>query len=78
LDLGAFRVKINHRGLLDAILVICGVPPDKFRQATSPQLRSLQWCFQWHVHVSSSMSVTRDASNFSKQRARRSNLFWPS
>ena len=31
LDLGEYEVKLNHRRLLDAMLDIAGVPPQKFR-----------------------------------------------
>lgn len=31
LQLGKFTVKLNHRRLLDAMLAIAGVPPQKFR-----------------------------------------------
>lgn len=31
LQLGKFTVKLNHRKLLDAMLAIAGVPPQKFR-----------------------------------------------
>jgi histidyl-tRNA synthetase len=31
LRLGQFTVKLNHRRLLDAMLAIAGVPPQKFR-----------------------------------------------
>jgi hypothetical protein len=33
LDLGEFTVKLNHRRLLDAMLAIAGVPPQKYRWA---------------------------------------------
>ncbi|KAI8463085.1 MAG: hypothetical protein J3K34DRAFT_158180 [Monoraphidium minutum] len=35
LDLGAYEVKLNHRGLLDAMLDIAGVPSQKFRAICS-------------------------------------------
>ncbi|KAG2423232.1 hypothetical protein HXX76_015488 [Chlamydomonas incerta] len=35
LRLGAFEVKLNHRGLLDAMLAIAGVPAQKFRPICS-------------------------------------------
>ncbi len=35
LPLGDFQVKINHRRLLDAMLDIAGVPPQKFRPICS-------------------------------------------
>ena len=35
LDLGEFEVKLNHRQLLDAMLDIAGVPPQKFRTICS-------------------------------------------
>ncbi|GLI60938.1 hypothetical protein VaNZ11_003175, partial [Volvox africanus] len=35
LQLGRFEVKINHRGLLDAMLAIAGVPAQKFRPICS-------------------------------------------
>ncbi|XP_015593259.1 histidine--tRNA ligase, cytoplasmic isoform X1 [Cephus cinctus] len=31
LDLGSYKIKINHRRLLDGIFATCGVPQDKFR-----------------------------------------------
>ena len=31
LGLGAFTLKLNHRRLLDAMLDLAGVPPQKFR-----------------------------------------------
>lgn len=35
LQLGEFEVKLNHRRLLDAMLDISGVPPQKFRPICS-------------------------------------------
>lgn len=35
LSLGDYEIKINHRGLLDAMLAIAGVPPQKFRSICS-------------------------------------------
>ena len=35
LRLGAYEVKLNHRRLLDAMLDIAGVPPQKFRPICS-------------------------------------------
>lgn len=35
LDIGNFKVKLNHRKLLDAIMEVCGVPADKFRPICS-------------------------------------------
>jgi histidyl-tRNA synthetase len=35
LDLGPFIVKINHRVLLDGMMDLCGVPPEKFRTICS-------------------------------------------
>lgn len=35
LPIGDFRIKLNHRKLLDAILEICGVPANKFRTICS-------------------------------------------
>ena len=35
LALGAYEVKLNHRRLLDAMLAIAGVPPQKFRPICS-------------------------------------------
>ena len=32
LDIGDFCIKLNHRLLLDAMMAVCGVPPQKFRQ----------------------------------------------
>jgi len=31
LPIGPFTIKLNHRGLLDAVLDIAGVPASKFR-----------------------------------------------
>ena len=41
LGIGAFKLKLNHRRLLDAMLDIAGVPPQKFRCA-SPFMLSPQ------------------------------------
>lgn len=35
LALGPYEIKLNHRGLLDGLLDICGVPPGKFRAICS-------------------------------------------
>lgn len=35
LDIGDYEVKLNHRVLLDGMLEICGVPPEKFRTICS-------------------------------------------
>ncbi|KAK1610221.1 hypothetical protein QYE76_033894 [Lolium multiflorum] len=35
LDIGMYEVKLNHRKLLDGMLEICGVPPEKFRTVCS-------------------------------------------
>jgi histidyl-tRNA synthetase len=35
LDVGGFKVKINHRKILDGMFEICGVPAEKFRQISS-------------------------------------------
>ena len=35
LDIGAFRIKLNHRRILDAMMRICGVPAAKFRAICS-------------------------------------------
>jgi histidyl-tRNA synthetase len=35
LNVGKFLIKFNHRGLLDGIFEICGVPADKFRAICS-------------------------------------------
>lgn len=35
LGLGDFRIKVNHRGLLDAMLRICGVPAQRTRAICS-------------------------------------------
>ena len=35
LDLGEFVVKLNHRGILDGMMDVCGVPPQKFRPICS-------------------------------------------
>eukprot|EP00808_Paulinella_micropora_P003656 g29508.t1 len=35
LQLGEYRVKLNHRKLLDAMMAVCGVPAEKFRTICS-------------------------------------------
>lgn len=35
LNIGKFQVKLNHRALLDGIMAIAGVPPEKFRPICS-------------------------------------------
>jgi len=35
LDIGRFRIKLNHRRLLDAMMRTCGVPAAKFRPICS-------------------------------------------
>ena len=35
LNVGSFRIKLNHRKILDAIFEICGVPKEKFRPICS-------------------------------------------
>lgn len=35
LNLGGFKVKLNHRKLLDGLMAVCGVPADKFRTICS-------------------------------------------
>ena len=35
LPIGGFMLKLNHRGILDAIFEICGVPAEKFRPICS-------------------------------------------
>ncbi|KAL5571772.1 hypothetical protein UlMin_021369 [Ulmus minor] len=35
LNLGDYEIKLNHRKLLDGMLEICGVPPEKFRTICS-------------------------------------------
>lgn len=35
LNIGSFVIKMNHRGLLDGIFEVCGVPKDKFRAICS-------------------------------------------
>ncbi|WJX11445.1 histidine--tRNA ligase [Trifolium repens] len=35
LEIGDFEVKLNHRKLLDGMMQICGVPPEKFRTICS-------------------------------------------
>ena len=35
LDIGDFCIKLNHRLLLDAMMAVCGVPPQKFRPICS-------------------------------------------
>ncbi|RZC51498.1 hypothetical protein C5167_019926 [Papaver somniferum] len=35
LNIGSYEIKLNHRKLLDGMLEICGVPPEKFRTICS-------------------------------------------
>ncbi|KAG5030209.1 Histidine--tRNA ligase, cytoplasmic [Glycine soja] len=35
LDIGEYEIKLNHRKLLDSMMQICGVPPEKFRTICS-------------------------------------------
>ncbi|GLT36293.1 hypothetical protein SLA2020_106990 [Shorea laevis] len=35
LNIGDYEIKLNHRKLLDGVLEICGVPPEKFRSICS-------------------------------------------
>lgn len=35
LEIGPFKIKVNHRCLLDGIFAACGVPQDKFRTICS-------------------------------------------
>ncbi|EPS73445.1 hypothetical protein M569_01311, partial [Genlisea aurea] len=35
LDIGDYEVKLNHRKLLDGMMAICGVPPEKYRTICS-------------------------------------------
>ncbi|XP_003741784.1 histidine--tRNA ligase, cytoplasmic [Galendromus occidentalis] len=35
LNLGEFRVKINHRGILNGMFKVCGVPDEKFKEICS-------------------------------------------
>ena len=35
LDVGEYEIKLNHRKLLDGMMQICGVPPEKFRTICS-------------------------------------------
>ncbi|CAI9095769.1 OLC1v1031777C3 [Oldenlandia corymbosa var. corymbosa] len=35
LNIGDYEVKLNHRKLLDGMMAICGVPPEKFRTVCS-------------------------------------------
>eukprot|EP00903_Cladosiphon_okamuranus_P009772 g9291.t1 len=45
LPIGNFQIKLNHRRLLDAILDICGCPPEKFRSICSAidKLDKMAW-----------------------------------
>jgi histidyl-tRNA synthetase len=45
LPIGDFVIKINHRGILDAIFEIAGVPPEKFRPICSAvdKLDKAEW-----------------------------------
>jgi len=35
LKIGNYKVKVNHRKLIDAVMSVCGVPPEKFRAICS-------------------------------------------
>jgi histidyl-tRNA synthetase len=35
LGIGTYEIKLNHRKLLDGMLEVCGVPPEKFRTVCS-------------------------------------------
>ena len=35
LDIGKYKIKLNHRKLLDAMMAVAGVPADKFRPICS-------------------------------------------
>jgi histidyl-tRNA synthetase len=45
LDIGDFRVKVNHRGILDGMFEVCGVPADKVRPISSAvdKLDKMAW-----------------------------------
>ncbi|KAI8836733.1 hypothetical protein BJ741DRAFT_533017, partial [Chytriomyces cf. hyalinus JEL632] len=44
-EIGEFKVKINHRKILDGMFEVCGVPADKFRSISSAvdKLDKLPW-----------------------------------
>jgi histidyl-tRNA synthetase len=44
-DIGDYQIKINHRGLLDGMFAVCGVPEDKIRLASSSidKLDKTEW-----------------------------------
>lgn len=35
MDLGEYRIKVNHRKFLDGLLAVCGVPENLFRAICS-------------------------------------------
>ena len=45
LDVGEFRIKVNHRGLLDGIFAVCGVPAELFGSICSAvdKMDKLSW-----------------------------------
>ncbi|RKP15822.1 class II aaRS and biotin synthetase, partial [Rozella allomycis CSF55] len=45
LDIGSFKIKINHRKLLDGIFLVAGVPEDKIRAISSAvdKLDKMPW-----------------------------------
>lgn len=44
-NVGKFEVKLNHRGLLDAVMSLCGVPVNSFRPICSSidKLDKMAW-----------------------------------
>lgn len=44
-DVGDFVIKINHRGILDGLFAVCGVPEESFRSICSSidKLDKLPW-----------------------------------
>lgn len=55
-SIGPFQVKLNHRGLLDCIMALCGVPSESFRPICSSidKLDKMDW-----VDVKKEMCLTK-------------------
>ena len=50
MELGRFVIKVNHRKLLDGMLIACGVPKDKLRTICSAVDKMDKVCFMFIFH----------------------------